>query len=660
MKQQEQIYKNVPISNNIKNYPKTSKNSKALIKAKIIKSGNKSMDVTSKKNRNFYSNFYKIKFDISSPEQNNNKTNIDNTKEKYYWFAAYDKMIKSNKIFKIFSFYNLASKNSIALGNKNLYDEFKKIKEKKIIIKNYEIFFIKGLNSKPFIRQNKGKQIHVKLYLLSLKQINMIFSYINRIEYDNYLTSFDGITEKNKYINIYKGMNNNINYPTLFYLGSFMNTKIISFSRLLNENNKLNSINDIEIDLIPNPKKIAKLIKLLLINFPEYSKEYFIDYIFSYFTSIPNLSEITNNIITDKKNEINNLLLSQRKSLYKIRNENKNSRKQIGTNFQNFPFSPFLSSFSNNNNSGSNNTNSDLIKNNNSNSNINLINNINNNIGTISYNPSYFDFTSDYLFSIQQNKENLSKILDSFKSLSYRNKNTNTNNITDKIILSLSDNNRNTLKHYINNNVKNQMKQQNSIMDKNTNSRISNFSFENDSKVDKINVNKKRNTIRDVKKLRNFFIKKDLIKNIENYTIPKVPSLCSKKTISINSGNKKNFTSYIKKPKYSLDSIPHKKIHNFTIIKSENKENSNYFSNCGNKRVKNVIKKDKIVINKNNCLNINPNKTFLKGEDIFQKTENNSKQKINPALMYILDKNGVKSFDLKNIRKSKKLLLSNK
>jgi hypothetical protein len=60
MKQQEQIYKKVPISNNIKNYPKTSKNSKALIKAKIIKSGNKSMDVTSKKTAIFTAIFIKL------------------------------------------------------------------------------------------------------------------------------------------------------------------------------------------------------------------------------------------------------------------------------------------------------------------------------------------------------------------------------------------------------------------------------------------------------------------------------------------------------------------------------------------------------------------------------------------------------------------------
>ena len=250
MNQQKHPFIKVELNNKINKSNKTSKNVKASIKAKISKGENKSLDLTSKKNFKFYSNLFKIKLDLSSHQQNNN-----NTKEKYYWFAAYGKLIKTNKIFKIFSFYNLASKNSVALGNKNLYEEFNKIKEKKIIINNYEIFFIKGMNSKPFIRPNEGKKIHAKLYLLSMKQINMIFSYINRIEYDNYFTSFDNMTEKNKYINIFNGKNKkniNIIYPTIFYLGSFMNTKIICFSRAISENNKINSINDLEIDLIKN------------------------------------------------------------------------------------------------------------------------------------------------------------------------------------------------------------------------------------------------------------------------------------------------------------------------------------------------------------------------------------------------------------------------
>ena len=133
MNQQKHPFIKVGLNNNINNSKRKSKNVKASIKTKINKGENKSLDLTSKKNFKFYNNLFKIKLDLSSHQQNNN----NNTKEKYYWFAAYDKLIKANKIFKIFSFYNLASKNSVALGNKNLYEEFNKIKEKKIIINNY-------------------------------------------------------------------------------------------------------------------------------------------------------------------------------------------------------------------------------------------------------------------------------------------------------------------------------------------------------------------------------------------------------------------------------------------------------------------------------------------------------------------------------------------
>ena len=197
-------------------------------------------------------------------------------------------------------------------------------------------------------------------------------------------------------------------------------------------------------------------------------------------------------------------------------------------------------------------------------------------------------------------------------------------------------------------------------MDKNS-SKISNFSFENDSKIEKINVNKKINIIRDSKQLKNLFIKKDIIKNIENYSIPNVPSLLSKKSVSKNSknsDNKKNFTSYIKRPKYALDIISRKPVHNFSINKSENKENSNIASNNGIKSVKsNNTRRDKIISSKN-FFSFNANKIVLRGEDIFIKTDNNSNRQKNQSFMYILDKNGIKSFDLKNIRKSKRPRLS--
>ena len=281
-----------------------------------------------------------------------------------------------------------------------------------------------------------------------------------------------------------------------------------------------------------------------------------------------------------------------------------------------------------------------------------MINNINNNLGTISYNASYFDFTSDNIISIKQNKENLSKVLDSIRSLSNQNRN----------ILSVSNNNNKRRNNKYNNNI---IKQQSSNNDKKNNSQISNFYFENESKnnknILKINVNKKINILRKGKKVKNLYLKKDIMKYINNYPIIYVPSFLSEKNNSIKLRQKNTFTSTIKNSKYSLDNIPNNYTHNFTEIKTENKENynSNSISNCGdiymnNSRKNNEIIKRQKILN----FNCNTNKTtYLKGEDIFLNTDNYRK-KNNSAFMYILDKNGVNSFDSKNIRRNKVFRLS--
>ena len=85
-------------------------------KNKSIKSSNHPINITKKINYKFYTNCPIIDADINN---NNNQP-----KEKYYWFAAYDKLIKAKKLLKIFSFYNIASKNSVSLGCNNLYDDF--------------------------------------------------------------------------------------------------------------------------------------------------------------------------------------------------------------------------------------------------------------------------------------------------------------------------------------------------------------------------------------------------------------------------------------------------------------------------------------------------------------------------------------------------------
>jgi hypothetical protein len=359
-----------------------------------------------------------------------------------------------------------------------------------------------------------------------------------------------------------------------------MNIYIYSFSR------KINNIN--ELDLIPNSKKIAKLIKILLINFSEYSKEYFIDYIFSYY-NMPsiNLNETLNKILKDKKNEINHLLISNKKSLYKINSSIENvTNRGIGYISNEFSVSPYTNSLNNNT---SNNT-----KN-------NLLNNINtNNIGSISYNTSYFDFTSDYLISIKQNEENLSKLLKSIN---------NNNNITN-----LTKN-----------------KNLNDIFSKNNS--ISIFSVDKENKTMKLSFNKNmllnnNNTNKNnSNKTKNIFIKKEIINDIDKYKIPM--------RVSTKIGNNKRIKNKLFLENSSLN------YHNNTEI--INKENINSY---------NIIK------NKKKISSGKRNKSYIKGENIFQSSYI-KKQKNNSSYMFILDKNGTKGFDPKETKKTQIFRLSN-
>ena len=376
-------------------------------------------------------------------------------KEKYFWFAAYDKLIHKKKLQKIFSFYNFGSiRNYFNFGN-----DFTNIKENKMIINDYELYFTEKYNN-PFIRKCQGKKIYTNLYLLTLKQINMIFSYLNRIEYKIYINNYDLTLGYKKLFNIEnKIKSKEMKYNSVYYLGSYMNLNTFCFSRTDNMKG---------IGKFPKSKKLAKLIKILMVNFPENSKEYFINYIFS--NCNKNLDE---KALIDKKNEINNLLLSNKKGPYKPSSKNNSIIYSSISGIPEISYSPFLNSNNNNN----------VI------SNFNLKNNVNNNkiknssniLGTISYNASCFDFTSDFLNSKNKNDENLSKI-----NCSLSNHNTNRN--------------RNTKNK--NNNIKN-----------NNNSKISNFSFDNYS-----NTNLKSNNINNFSKntTDNYIIEK-ILKSNEKY-----------------------------------------------------------------------------------------------------------------------------------------------
>lgn len=239
----------------------------------------------------------------------------ENDNNNLYWLATYDKLMKNKKILKILKFYG--------------HDRGKKGEdfiEKSLTIDDFELYFTKN-SEKPFIRSLNGGKIFVKLYLLTLEEINMIFSYINRIEYDSYIKKYDFIPEKGTYQTI-NGNKNNFFYSVIYCLGSFINRSILSFSKFPKDEYFPNeSINNINFDILPTPRKIAKLIKLLILNFPDYSKEYFITYLFS--SNKPNIkndfynycanckSNNTRIKLIEKMNTVNNLLLSEKKIFIK-------------------------------------------------------------------------------------------------------------------------------------------------------------------------------------------------------------------------------------------------------------------------------------------------------------------------------------------------------
>ena len=614
-----------------KNKKKRNKKKNIIINEKSNSINQKIIETTKKIDYRFFK-YYPIK-NIFSYIKNDN----DNNKE-YYWLATYDKLIKKKKIFKIFSFYNIATRDSIALGNEGVFNDFMNIKEKKMIIKDYELYFIEKFN-KPFIRKCEGKYIYTKLYLLSLKQINMIFSYLNRIEYNSYISNLNNIFEKNTYKKISDLENNkdckDINYSAIYCLGNYMNIKILGFSRIENENEIKDNYN-IGVDNYPNSKKIAKLIKLLMINFPENTKEHYINYIFS----DSHNNGLNKKMLTDKKNEINHLLISKKKALYKANSKNNSIMQSIISGIPEFSFSPYFSS-----NTYNNKINSNL-------QNLNIINS--NKLGTISYNASCFDFTSDFFNSLKQNDEALSKALESMRSFSNQNnKNLNLyNNYTsnkgdikkignDAKISNFSFENGSKISgKYIKIDISNRNNSKgsnNSFKNIKTeaikNSGNSNFNLSNLSKKNEIKIKLNKN----ISKTKNSILKNNInVKNSKNPTGHKNYSI---NTQSILEDNKENYNSVSNNEKSIRNSYKIKNISEFTIMKMKK-----YLNKKSNS--KKLLSKKTFINNSSSN-----NKSYLRGEDIF-KTTNERNLKNLPGIIKFNMPNGIKSSDYKTFKKN--------
>ena len=324
-----------------------------------FKSQNYSKNIKSKASQDFYSdNFSSAEEDYNNIDKKNKNTikendseedntnridyryypkipEIESTKENnYFWLATYDKLMKKSKIVKILNYYTESSSNKkkeIFINDKNEKDENNinyNFKEKSLVIEGYEIYFLKKFD-RPFVKPKKGGNIFVKLFLLNIEQINKIFSYINRLEYKRYINNLGSIKEKNYFKIISKSNKSIYNYSTLFCIGSFVNINIFLLSHIKKIKKNKNNKPKISMNDLPSSNKIAKLIKILLLNFPEYSKDYFIDYLIKPFEKYFELNITDKEILNHKKKEISSLLISEYKKNNEILQRKKNSTNNI-------------------------------------------------------------------------------------------------------------------------------------------------------------------------------------------------------------------------------------------------------------------------------------------------------------------------------------------
>ena len=273
---------------------------------------------------------------ISTFKEEDNDIFNKKSDNQLFWFATYGKLMKKKHLLKIFNYYN----NRFYESSNNNNNSYSNLKEKTLVIKDFEICFYENSN-KPFIRYAKGGIIYTKLYLLTLKEINQIFNYINRIEYKINYDRLNYLQRKGNFEIINDNSNGIIlPYCLIYSLGKYMNINIYSFSNnidyslFLNEestdrrqkipippkytihngsnmSNNTNNIKKINLKL-PSSKKIAKLIKIINFNYPDFSIEDIINYLIpdnKYLNSISKIIEIKN-IFFFKKSNQNKIILS--------------------------------------------------------------------------------------------------------------------------------------------------------------------------------------------------------------------------------------------------------------------------------------------------------------------------------------------------------------
>ena len=323
-----------------------------------------------------YRFFSKFSFKFGGDNNKNKEKN-----QNMYWLAVYDKLIKTKKILKILSYYDI-EKNK---NEKTNYNNQGNIKEQLLIIKDFDIYFMKSSN-RPFIKYIKGNCIFTKIYLLTFEQIIFILNYINRYKLIISPKIANLLIEKGSYQKINETFKN-FPYNMIYGMGSYMNINIIGFSNynIQNQNNlSYNYLNQ----NYPNSRKIAKLVKLLMINFPKYSFKFFVCYL---------LSKIRFENFAEKTNEIKNIVYSTNKSFMPLKPNN--HKKLISNSLIHSSYSP-LSNYDDE---------YDDINN----RNININNNTDNN--NYNYNNYYLQI------QLRDNKESTNEILYNFHTYDNRN-----------------------------------------------------------------------------------------------------------------------------------------------------------------------------------------------------------------------------------------------
>jgi hypothetical protein len=222
----------------------------------------------------------------------------DNKKQK----ELYEKLL--------FDYQNIVKEREEYLNIKNLNDE---IKEKNLIINDFSLSIDEN-SSKPFIYYNKGDFIFVKLYLMSINEINKIFNFLNKVEHKLNKETFEFNNVIGQKISI-KHNNKTFPYSDLICLGSFLNINIYSFT--LDIKNPIKKNNKIKLE------KLSKLTKFLIELFPNYSNDFFIYYV------TKNIKKNSNLISKELKNFIN-------KEKEKEKEKKKNFVEKKNNSFQSF------------------------------------------------------------------------------------------------------------------------------------------------------------------------------------------------------------------------------------------------------------------------------------------------------------------------------------